>query len=398
MSEESPKLPLQDNGKNAASPTKSRFQLKYLGYLVLVFLCGGIVGMYFQPPGLKAFFNITGLEPGGGSDTPIAVAVAQLEAKETVSVISEGDVVALGRLMPLGDVTTVAPPFGAGDARVETLTVKAGDRVMENQVLAKMDNFDQLQADVNSNDALVKLRKANLQQTMEVTTINLNEASVTLARAEATSAELQSRLQRSVELYKKGIIARAEYDDAQTRSIEATRDVEKAKAALERYQPQDGGIQTDILVAEANLELALADLRRSEQSLEKAIVRAPTEGTILDINVNSGEKPGSEGILELGDIENMAVSLEVYQTFVGRVNVGDKVSITADALPSELTGTVSVIGLEIGKQSITSNDTAANTDARVVDVIVTLDDSSSTLAKRYTHLEVIARIDAEPAQ
>ena len=49
---------------------------------------------------------------------------------------------------------------------------------------------------------------------------------------------------------------------------------------------------------------------------------------------------------------------------------------------------------EIGRQSITSDDPAVNTDARVVDVIVKLDEESSILAGRFTNLEVIARIDA----
>ena len=55
---------------------------------------------------------------------------------------------------------------------------------------------------------------------------------------------------------------------------------------------------------------------------------------------------------------------------------------------------VSAIGLEIGRQSITSDDPAANTDARVVDVIVKLDAASSEKAKRLTNLETIVRIDA----
>jgi HlyD family secretion protein len=55
---------------------------------------------------------------------------------------------------------------------------------------------------------------------------------------------------------------------------------------------------------------------------------------------------------------------------------------------------VSAIGLEIGRQSITSSDPAANTDARVVDVIVVLDASSSERARTFTNLEAIVRIDA----
>ena len=55
---------------------------------------------------------------------------------------------------------------------------------------------------------------------------------------------------------------------------------------------------------------------------------------------------------------------------------------------------VSAIGLEIGRQTITSDDPAAQTDARVVDVIISLAPESSARAARLTNLEVITRIDA----
>ena len=51
------------------------------------------------------------------------------------------------------------------------------------------------------------------------------------------------------------------------------------------------------------------------------------------------------------------------------------------------------IGLMVGRQGLVADDTAANTDARVITVMVALDDPSSSIAARYTNLEVIARID-----
>ena len=123
-------------------------------------------------------------------------------------------------------------------------------------------------------------------------------------------------------------------------------------------------------------------------------MRAPEDGTVLDINARVGERPASSGIVNLGDTSQMTVEAEVYQTMIGRVAIGDPVTVTAEALSNDLYGVVSAIGLEIGRQSITSDDPAANTDARVVDVIVMLDQASSVLARRFTNLETIVRIDA----
>jgi HlyD family secretion protein len=115
---------------------------------------------------------------------------------------------------------------------------------------------------------------------------------------------------------------------------------------------------------------------------------------VLDINARVGERPENSGIIDLGDTTSMTVEAEVYQTMIGRVSIGDPVTVTAEALGAALSGTVSAIGLEIGRQSITSSDPAANTDARVVDVIIALDAPSSERARRFTNLEVVVRIDA----
>lgn len=142
------------------------------------------------------------------------------------------------------------------------------------------------------------------------------------------------------------------------------------------------------------MEAARIDLARAQQDLERAFVRAPEQGTVLSINVRVGESPAGAGIIDLGDTSKMTVEAEVYQTLIGRVSIGDPVTVAAEALRDNLTGTVSAIGLEIGRQSITSSDPAANTDARVVDVIIQLDERSSEMASRFTNLEAVVRIDA----
>jgi HlyD family secretion protein len=170
--------------------------------------------------------------------------------------------------------------------------------------------------------------------------------------------------------------------------------VERAQATLSRYATGSDVVQADIAVAQANLDAARATLASAQQDLNRAYVRAPDQGQVLDINVRAGERPGAAGIIDLGDTSQMMVEAEVYQTMIGRVTIGDPVTVSADALAQDLSGTVTAIGLEIGRQSITSNDPAANTDARVVDVIVTLDAASSTIAAAFTNLEAIVRIDA----
>jgi HlyD family secretion protein len=85
--------------------------------------------------------------------------------------------------------------------------------------------------------------------------------------------------------------------------------------------------------------------------------------------------------------------VEVYQDRIANVAVGQPVELAAVAIGQTLQGRVKSIGLTVGRQGLLSDDTAANTDARVIKVMVELDEASSKVAARYTNLEVIARID-----
>lgn len=392
-------LPLEDIGLTKAEPkdapnTAGRSRLLLIPVLMVTLFSGAVIGMYFQPPGLRAFFNTTGLEPGAGTDTPIAVAIAQVTTQAEVAVVSEGDVVALGRIIPRGDVISVAAPSGAGDARIAELRVSVGDVVEAGDPLAILDNLPRLQSAVASAEAALRVSEAALLQTRAATAASLAEAQATLERAEAAAAVAQSDLDRAVSLLERGVTTRAVFDQALATATQASLDVDRAQATLSRFEAGSETVQADIAVAQANVDAAQAALTAAQQDLDSAYVRAPVRGQVLDINVRAGERPGSGGIIDLGDTSQMTVEAEVYQTLIGRVTIGDPVTVSADALAQDLTGTVTAIGLEIGRQSITSDDPAANTDARVVDVVVTLDAASSAIAAPFTNLEAIVRIDA----
>ena len=393
------KLPLLDNGvpdTKVMRPggTSGRRRLILVPAFFAVLFLGGLLGLYFQPPGMQAVFRATGLEPGGGTDTPMAVAMQRVTDEEEVAVISEGDVVALGRIIPRSDIITVATPFGAGDARLAELSVTVGDVVEKGQVVAVLDSLSQFEGVLETARANVAVSSANLRQTRSATRASREEAVALLERALATETVAVEELERASSLLERGVTTKAVLDSAIARATEAARDVEKARATLSRYDPDDNGIQADIAVAEASLQAAQAELAQAQRDIEKAYVRASISGTVLEIHARPGERPGTDGVLDLGDISQMSVEAEVYQSMTGRVAGGDPVTATAGAVNGALTGQVSAIGLEIGRQSITSDDPAANTDARVVDVIVMLDQASSEKAKRLTNLQVVARIDA----
>lgn len=390
-------LPLENTGVSVARKAAHASGWSCLFVIPMFFVTlftGAVIGMYFQPPGLKAFFDVTGLQPGAGSDTPIAVAVQQVTSQQHVAVLSEGDVVALGRIIPKGDVVSVAPPSGAGDARVAALAVEEGDAVSEGDEIARLDNLPQLQSAVSSARATVEVKRAALDQTRANIDANRAEAAASLRKAEASVTETQTNLERVTSLFERGVSTRAQLDSAIASANTATREVERASAVLSRYAEGSDMAKADIVVAEANLVAARADLERAELDVEHGYVRAPMDGTVLRIHARPGERPGTAGIADLGDTSQMTIEVEVYQSMIARVALGDPVTATADALSKPLTGAVSSIGLEIDRQSIISNDPAANTDARVVEVTVSLDADATARASHLTNLETVVRIDA----
>lgn len=373
---------------------RRRFRPIFLLPLVLLLIpTGGILGMYFQPTGLQRFFQTFGLTPGGGTETPIAIAVERPPEGDAAAPVPM--VVGLGRLVPQTDIRTLAPPFGAGDARIAELNVREGDQVASGDVLAVLDNRGALEQAVATARANVEVRTATLAQTRRNTESAAAEAEAGLQKAQAALTNAQAEFDRYQTLFERGIVTRAALDQRRSTLDQATQEVERAVATASRYERNGTDDQVDVTVAKRNLDAALADLGRARADLEKAFIRAPADGTVIAIHVREGEKPGTSGVLDLGDISTMTAEVEIYQSDIRRVSLGQSVIVTADAFDGELTGTVADIGLEVGRQTIVGDDPAANTDARVITVNVDLDEESSQIAARFINLEVLARIETD---
>ena len=219
-----------------------------------------------------------------------------------------------------------------------------------------------------------------------------------LAKAEAASLNARLDFERATDLVARGIYTKSSLDQRLAVRDQALQEVAKARATLARFDVADMETQADVVLATRNVESAKAELVRAEADLEKAYIRAPTDGTVLTINTRAGEKPGTQGIMTFGNIDEMMAEIEIYQTLIGAVAIGDPVTIVADALPRPLHGKVTRIGLEVGRQTLTETTPAANTDARVVKVYVDLDPVSTAMARPFTNLQVTARIETGRAR
>ncbi len=402
-----PALPMQVVDRRAPAATTSTttklfkrggllHRLRWLPLIPVVMLAGGVIAMYFQPPGIRVAMRTLGLQPGGGATDPIAVPAPPRPAVNDTGAPAVRQVVALAKLVPQGEIRTVAPPFGAGDARIATLRVEEGATVKAGDIIALMDNEGQLKAALDAAKANVEARSAALQQVRAQVQASREEAQASLSRAEATARNAAADFERIEQLFKRGVSTEAALSKARTVREETAREVDRARATLSRFQSLELDRQPDVVVAASNLTVARSELARATQDLDKAYVRAPISGTVLTVLVRPGEKPGAAGIVKLGNLEQMMAEIEVFQTQIGFVALGDSVTFTADSLPKPLQAKITRIGLEVGRQSLVDATPAANTDARVVKVLATLSPEASTIAQRFTNLQMIARIRTRP--
>ncbi|SNT73584.1 HlyD family secretion protein [Paracoccus seriniphilus] len=389
-------IPLQGEGRKTGG---RRFRKAYLLVLLvpLLLFAGAVIGMYFQPPGLQKFYALTGLQPGGGSSSPIALPPEMELPRDMVETMRKTDVLGLARLMPLGDVSIVAAPYGAGDARVAEIFVSEGDKVEKGTPVARLDNYEVLQSAVLLAEANVAIHEATLMQTRAAVLNSRNEAQAALDQALSAASEARLELDRARELHARGVTTRATLDTLTAAEQQAQLAVTKAQATLARFASVDVDQQPDVQVASRNLDAMKAELIRAQRDLDRADVLAPVSGTILEIHATPGQRPPSEGIMEMGNTDQMMAEVEIYQDRIIQVKPGQPVELVATALGQTFQGRVSFVGLTVGRQGLVSDDVAANTDARVIRVMVRLDEASSSLAARFTNLEVIARIDTDAA-
>ena len=379
----------------ATPPERLRFRPRYLLVLMVPVLMftGAVVGMYFQPPLLRGFYGVTGLQPGGGASTPIALPPNVELPPRLAETMLPSDVVGLGRLMPKGDVSIVAAPYGAGDARIAEILVAVGQTVPKGAELARLDNATALQGAVLMAEANLAIREATLMQTRAAVQASRDEAQAALDQAIATASEAQATSDRTDALFQRGVATQETLDAARTAAEGARLAVTRAEATLARFSTIDLDRQPDVVVATRNLEAGKADLERARLDLQRAVVVAPIAGAILDINATPGERPPADGIMQMGDTSAMMAEVEIWQDRIARVTPGQPVELVSSALGRTLQGKVDSIGMTVGRQGLISDDAAENKDARVIRILVTLDDGSSAIASRLTNLEVIARID-----
>jgi HlyD family secretion protein len=198
--------------------------------------------------------------------------------------------------------------------------------VKKDQVIAQIDSstfelrVNQARADLDSAQGAVAVARAGLAaQQAEV------------ARVRLTLAEAQRDIERKKSLVDKKFISAAELD--------------KAAVVVETTREQLKAVQAQIRVNEAQVSSARAAVKQRESllkqaqvDLERTIIRAPVDGTVILRNVDAGQTVAASLQAPVlftiaQDLRDMQVEAAIDEADVGRLRVGMPASFAVDAFP-----------------------------------------------------------------
>jgi HlyD family secretion protein len=249
---------------------------------------------------------------------------------------------ALGHLEPAGDVRRLAAPVGAmgGSPRLSSLLVKEGERVRRGQLLADFDNRPGLLSDLAAVNARVNSLRVQI-----------------------------GMQQREVERYQSAANSGA-----------------AAMVLLEEKRDE-------LVVLQGKLQEALAERKGLQVDLNQSQLRAPLDGLVLKIHSRVGERPGNDGVLELGAGDQMEAVAEVYESDINRVRLGQTVTLVSEngGFSGSLQARVIRIAPQVRQRAVLSTDPTGDADARVVEVRLALSPADARRVSNLSGLKIIAR-------
>tara|TARA_Y100000589_G_C27156179_1_gene630946 strand:- start:128 stop:1048 length:921 start_codon:yes stop_codon:yes gene_type:complete len=270
------------------------------------------------------------------------VAYPSSNIKDIKNIPSIKGVAALGQLSPAGEVRKLASPisqFGTFPRIVEIL-VKEGDFVKEGEILSTFENKEKLIVD------LEKQKKLLLS----------NDKEITLKKYQINMFEL------------------------------ATKKEAYPLVSLSQKKDELIKLEKQRINLSGEIESIQIDLYNSQ-------LRSPIDGYVLAINSREGERANSGGVLEIGASQNMEALIEVYESDIDRVFISQKVELLSEngGFEEKLYGFVTRINPQVQQRKVLSTDPTGDADARIIEVLVDLDEKSKDLVKGFAGMKVIAK-------
>ncbi len=260
------------------------------------------------------------------------------------------------------------------EGQILDMTVDVGDRVEQNQVLARID--DSISAStVREAEAEV----AALQSEVVSLEADVNDARAQVEQAQLELKQAQSDAARTNLLFGQGAISEQEAELDRTA-------VGTAEQRLRSAQQQVANRSSAVVAAQRRVAAQEALVAQEQQRQSFTVLTSPVTGSVLERVLEPGDlaQPGDE-VLRLGDFSQIQVQVQISELELAGVRVGQMAQVQLDALPEQtFTGEVTQISL------------AADATARLIPVEVTIPNReypSGTLRDRRIGRGLLARVN-----
>ncbi len=253
-------------------------------------------------------------------------------------------------------------------AKLTELNVKEGDRVKKGiTVLARIDD-EELRREVAIAEGNYKLQIATKED-------RLRQERADYGKALQARDTAQLDYDRKSALYSVGGIALSELEASRNALADANRE-------LSLYRLRNGApVLSDSF--DIQIENAKQELEKLKTRLDGAVLIAPIDGTVTRVNAKVGrfadDTEDKKPLITIENLEQLQMELLVSEYNIGKVRVGQDVSIRADILGkgNTVSGKVSGISPSGEKRSYDSSE-------RVIPVKIQITDHNSKLISGIT--------------
>lgn len=286
-----------------------------------------------------------------------AVTAEGIRARDLDAIVS-----ASGKIQPKRQVNVSATTMG----RVTRLAVQEGQRVKAGQFLLEIDPRS-LAGQLERGEASVAAARSALQQ-----------ATTAIEQAHATLELAQQTLKRQQELAKDGLTTREALERAQN-------DVTIRESELKTSQQE---VQT----REQQIKQEQAGLSTTRYNLSQVTIASPMDGIVTRRNIEEGENVvvgtmnnAGTVLLTVADMSALQAEIEVDETDIPNVSIGQAAVVTIDAVPDRMfTGHVTEIGNSPIQAATQANAATGQGQATNFKVVVTIDEPVPDVRPGFT--------------
>ena len=276
------------------------------------------------------------------------------------------------------------------ETTVRKINVNPGESVHKGQVLGLLDEGD-LADNLSKAKANYAVQQSNLEKELNPRPEEIAQARASYKKAEADYQNAQKKYQRIKQLFEQEAVSAQELEVAELELI--AKETEHKNAGARLKIKESGPIGPELASLKAQVEQARIQMELAERELARTTLTAEMDGVVIAVEVAEGDhvNPGTR-LITIGNTDKVEITAGVSEADSGRLKTGQKVKVTAAALPElEYTGVLHSVS---PGALVQKGDRGSQIE---VPVIVRITGDSAGLRTGYTVDLTITTVDMEKA-